>query len=139
MYVIDTHMICVLIQSILLQLCGLAILVVGVLVQVGNKHYSKHLEEITNNITFPSITLIVLGSIIFVIAFLGCCGAIRESHCMMVTVSSPAKFHPVAQLDGNLILSILKLVFTYIEYFNFNPEHGNSSLLYIPNVSDLWN
>ncbi|XP_012542660.1 23 kDa integral membrane protein [Monomorium pharaonis] len=66
-------------------LCGLAILVVGVLVQVGNKHYSKELDDITSNLTVPSITLIVIGSIIFIIAFLGCCGAIRESHCMVVT------------------------------------------------------
>ncbi|XP_011864265.1 PREDICTED: CD63 antigen-like [Vollenhovia emeryi] len=66
-------------------LCGLAILVLGVLVQVGKSHYSKHLDEITSNLTFPAVTLIVIGSIIFVIAFLGCCGAIRESHCMMVT------------------------------------------------------
>lgn len=81
-------------QNILLQLCGLAILVLGVLVQVRNKHYSDHLDEITRNLTFPSITLIVIGSIIFIIAFLGCCGAIRESHCMMVTVSPPVNFIP---------------------------------------------
>lgn len=66
-------------------LCGLAILVIGVLVQVGKQNYSKHLNEFTDYVTFPAITLIVIGSIIFVIAFLGCCGAIRESHCMMVT------------------------------------------------------
>jgi CD63 antigen len=69
-------------------LCGLAILVIGVLVQIGNSHYSKHLDEISKNLTFPSITLIVIGSVIFVLAFLGCCGAIRESHCMMVTFAS---------------------------------------------------
>ncbi|XP_011629543.1 CD63 antigen-like [Pogonomyrmex barbatus] len=69
-------------------LCGLAILVIGVLIQIGNNHYSKHLDEITKNLMFPSITLIVIGSIIFIIAFLGCCGAIRESHCMMVTFAS---------------------------------------------------
>lgn len=66
-------------------LCGLAILVIGVIVQIGKNNYSEHLNEITSNLTFPAITLIVIGSIIFVIAFLGCCGAIRESHCMIVT------------------------------------------------------
>jgi len=32
-----------------------------------------------------AITLIVIGVIIFFIAFLGCCGALRENHCMLVT------------------------------------------------------
>lgn len=31
------------------------------------------------------IALIVLGCIIFVISFFGCCGAIRESQCMVTT------------------------------------------------------
>lgn len=30
---------------------------------------------------------IVVGSLVFLIAFFGCCGAIRESHCMVSTVS----------------------------------------------------
>ncbi|XP_012054782.1 PREDICTED: uncharacterized protein LOC105617841 [Atta cephalotes] len=66
-------------------LCGLAILIIGVLVQVGKQNYFEPLEDITSNLTLPAITLIVIGSIIFIIAFLGCCGAIRESHCMVVT------------------------------------------------------
>ncbi|XP_024868470.1 23 kDa integral membrane protein-like [Temnothorax curvispinosus] len=66
-------------------LCGLAILVLGVLAQVGNSDYSDHLGDISSNVTVPAVTFIVIGCIIFVIAFLGCCGAIRESHCMIVT------------------------------------------------------
>ncbi|KAL0107878.1 hypothetical protein PUN28_014862 [Cardiocondyla obscurior] len=66
-------------------LCGLAILIVGVLVQVGKQDYSGRLNDFTENLTIPAVTLIVIGSIIFVVAFLGCCGAIRESHCMIVT------------------------------------------------------
>lgn len=34
------------------------------------------------------IVLIVIGSIILVISFFGCCGAIRESTCMIMTYSS---------------------------------------------------
>jgi len=32
-----------------------------------------------------AVTLIVIGCVIFLIAFLGCCGALRENHCMLVT------------------------------------------------------
>jgi CD63 antigen len=74
-------------RNILLQLCGIAILALGVVVKVGSKNYAERMKDITDNLTFPAITLIVIGSIIFVIAFFGCCGAIRESHCMVVTVS----------------------------------------------------
>lgn len=117
----DTYVICVQIQNILLQLCGLAILVVGILVQVGNQHYSKHLDEITNNLMFPSITLIVIGSIIFIVAFLGCCGAIRESHCMVVTVSSPANFILLYNLRFNS--------FSFVLYIMSNTSTSNILIL----------
>lgn len=32
------------------------------------------------------VTLVVLGAIILLISFFGCCGAIRESYCMSMTV-----------------------------------------------------
>jgi hypothetical protein len=32
------------------------------------------------------IGMMVVGSIILLIAFMGCCGVLRESKCMMVTV-----------------------------------------------------
>lgn len=35
----------------------------------------------------PPIVLIVAGSIVFIIAFLGCFGAIRESYNMLLAVS----------------------------------------------------
>jgi len=35
----------------------------------------------------PPIAMMVFGSVMFVIAFMGCCGAIRESNCMIMTYS----------------------------------------------------
>ena len=34
-----------------------------------------------------AVTFIVLGAIVFITGFFGCCGAIRESPCMLMTVS----------------------------------------------------
>lgn len=34
----------------------------------------------------PPTLMIVVGGIVFIIAFLGCCGTIRQSKCMMMTV-----------------------------------------------------
>lgn len=38
-------------------------------------------------LNLPPILLLVVGSIIFITAFFGCCGAIKESTCMLTTVS----------------------------------------------------
>jgi CD63 antigen len=72
----------------LLQLCGLGLLVAGALTYANIDQVDYFLDRVSNEVNFsaPPIVLIVVGSIIFVIAFYGCCGAIRESHCMIVTV-----------------------------------------------------
>ncbi|KAK6308280.1 hypothetical protein J4Q44_G00215510 [Coregonus suidteri] len=61
-------------------LCGLALIVLGVLVQVA-----LHSTVVINNVSASSapIVLIVVGVIIFFIAFFGCCGAWKESYCMV--------------------------------------------------------
>jgi CD63 antigen len=47
--------------------------------------YQLLIEETPNNV---AITLVIVGFFIFLIAFLGCCGAIRENYCMLVTFSA---------------------------------------------------
>lgn len=60
--------------------CGIALIVIGAVVQ------KQDFTVFMNNkyVTAPTI-LIVVGVIIFVLAFLGCCGAIRENYCMIMT------------------------------------------------------
>jgi Tetraspanin family. len=72
----------------LLQLCGLAVLIVGALSYANIDEASYFMDKVNNevNVSASPIALIVVGSIVFIIAFYGCCGAIRESHCMIVTV-----------------------------------------------------
>lgn len=50
-------------------------------------HATAPLSQIGNQLGSSAIVLLAAGIIIFVIAFYGCCGAVRESHCMLVTVS----------------------------------------------------
>ncbi|CAL8250245.1 unnamed protein product [Arctogadus glacialis] len=63
-------------------LCGLALIVVGVLVQVA-LHKSLSISDATAS-AIP-IILIVVGVVIFFIAFCGCCGAWKENYCMVTT------------------------------------------------------
>lgn len=69
--------------EIYLQVAGLALLVIGVLLKTNNVEGIKF-DDVS--LDLAPVALIVLGSIIFIIAFFGCCGAIRESTCMLTSV-----------------------------------------------------
>jgi len=73
--------------NLVFALCGLALLIAGALTYANIDKANFFMDKVNNEVNFsaPPIILIVVGSIIFVIAFFGCCGAIRESHCMIVT------------------------------------------------------
>lgn len=71
-------------MTIVLQLTGLAILTVGAYIQINFNHYSQFVGE---SVWTAPIILIVVGAVVFVIAFLGCFGAVTESSRMVLTVS----------------------------------------------------
>lgn len=68
-----------------LQLCGIALVSVGLAFLLKYDDILKSFEEL--NVNVAPYGFIAIGSLIFLIAFFGCCGAIRESHCMVSTVS----------------------------------------------------
>lgn len=63
------------------QLCGIAILAVGIttILKLGD---ISGADNDLKQMYVASLLCIVLGSVIFLIAFFGCCGAINESRCM---------------------------------------------------------
>lgn len=73
--------------NLFFALCGLAILIAGALTFANIDKVGYFVDRVQSEVSFTAspIALMVVGSIIFVIAFYGCCGAIRESHCMIVT------------------------------------------------------
>ncbi|XP_048405080.1 tetraspanin-8-like isoform X2 [Stegostoma tigrinum] len=67
-----------LIFNVLFWMCGSIILGVAIWLRV-----SKEVEKIEE--FYPAVNLLItVGSIIMVLGFLGCCGAIKESKCMLV-------------------------------------------------------
>ena len=68
--------------NLIFALVGLVLMGLGVFVQVEAKDY---LNFLGNNYTNTPVFIIVLGAIIFVVAFFGCCGAIKENKCLMYT------------------------------------------------------
>ena len=66
------------------QLAGLALLGLGIAVQLK---VTEIVQIADFNLEVAPVTSMVVGGIVFFIAFFGCCGAIRESNCMLVVVS----------------------------------------------------
>ncbi|KOB70674.1 Tetraspanin [Operophtera brumata] len=73
-----------------LQLLGLAIIGIGVAFLLN---WTVVKDELKSQLTVAPWVFIVIGAIMFVIAFFGCCGAIRESHCMVVTEGIVTSVH----------------------------------------------
>jgi len=64
---------------------GAALIVVGALTYTEQTKYVEFVD--LGKYQGPPIAMMVFGSIMFVIAFMGCCGALRESNCMIMTYS----------------------------------------------------
>ncbi|CAD7015439.1 23 kDa integral membrane protein [Ceratitis capitata] len=71
--------------NLLCSICGILLIVFGIML-FSNIHNIDDIAEAVQTQQIP-ITMIVLGSVILLISFFGCCGAIRESYCMSMTYS----------------------------------------------------
>lgn len=65
------------------QITGIIILSVGASIKAYYDGYSTFLD--TKYFSTPNL-LIAIGTIVFIVAFFGCCGAVKENFCMVVTV-----------------------------------------------------
>jgi len=63
-------------------LAGLALIIAGAVVQTKLNTYNAFFGGTFGSV---AILLIVVGCIIFVIGFFGCCGAVKENYCMVMT------------------------------------------------------
>lgn len=68
-------------------LVGCALLAVGIWVKVDERSFMKVIEDpgVAGHVSVTAWVVIIIGSTIMVLGFLGCCGAIRESQCMLAT------------------------------------------------------
>lgn len=66
-------------------LVGGALLTLGILYTINYSHYTDAIPVEYQVIQHIPTVSIAVGSIIFFIAFLGCCGTLRSSRCMLTT------------------------------------------------------
>lgn len=83
-FVINCIKYLVFIFNFLFAITGLLTLIVGALIWSKNQYYEHFVGE---SFLIASIVLMIVGSLVFFISFLGCCGAIRESSCLILTFS----------------------------------------------------
>ena len=72
------------------QLLGCAILGIGIWLHIAKGSYA----DLAPSFKFLSATslCIAAGAIVLVVGFFGCCGAIMENQCMLLTVSIPGLY-----------------------------------------------
>ncbi|XP_075220016.1 CD63 antigen-like [Lycorma delicatula] len=86
--------------NLMFMVTGLCVIIVGTAINSLYAEYAKFLES---QLFFsPSAVLVVVGCIIFTIAFLGCFGALRESTCMVTMFSTLLAFIFVIELAVGL-------------------------------------
>jgi len=68
--------------NLLFWISGLALIIAGAVIQVK---YTTYINFLGNSFLSAPTLLIVVGVFVTIFGFLGCCGAIRESHCMIMT------------------------------------------------------
>ncbi|XP_032518177.2 23 kDa integral membrane protein-like [Danaus plexippus] len=72
--------------NLFFALAGLALLGLGIAVELRISNAAEILDK-SPIFQLTPIGAMVIGSIIFLVAFFGCCGAIRESNCMLIVYS----------------------------------------------------
>ncbi len=81
----------------LFQIVGGVILGVGIWSLVDDNALKlMHVASVDSDddlIRGAAITFVVIGAIVFVTGFLGCCGAMRESSCMLMMVRNYVPLH----------------------------------------------
>jgi len=70
--------------NLLFVISGIALIVTAALIQTV---YATYLDFLGSQFLSAPVLFIIVGVVIFLVAFFGCCGAVKESNCMMLTFS----------------------------------------------------
>ena len=99
-----------------MQLAGLAILGIGIWTKIDAGQFDSFLGDIGSSI--PAYMMTAAGGFIAVVGFLGCCGAIKESRCLLGLVSLVTR----DDCDVTGILIELRYVFfCFVNVCNVDP------------------
>lgn len=95
-------------------LAGAGILAVGIWVKVDSGSIFNFMAQIPNaptelaHVLNVGYLLIALGGLLVIIGFLGCCGAVRESKCMLLLFFIIVMLIFLAEVAGAIVVLVLK-------------------------------
>ncbi|XP_070837672.1 tetraspanin 35 [Chaetodon trifascialis] len=128
-------------------LAGAAILGVGIWVKVDSGSILSLLGKIENapaelsQVLNVGYLLIALGALLLVIGFLGCCGAVRESKCMLLMFFIIVLLVFIAEVAGAVVILVFRPLadelFTKIgtaAVQNIKKDYGENA-----DITGLWN
>lgn len=68
--------------NFLFWLSGLILIIIGA---IARDKYGDEFADLSQQFANAPVLIIVVGVIVFVVGFLGCCGAVKENYCMVTT------------------------------------------------------
>ncbi|XP_076844752.1 tetraspanin-1-like [Brachyhypopomus gauderio] len=95
-------------------LAGAVILAVGIWVKVDSGSMMGFLQNLNGapeqlkQVLNVGYLLIALGAVLLLLGFLGCCGAVRESRCMLLTFFVIVLIVFIAEVAGAIVLVVFK-------------------------------
>lgn len=119
--------------NLIFVITGITILTVGAVVQAAYHTYAGVLED--RFLSVPAL-LIATGAIILIISFFGCCGAVKENHCMIVTFSVFLVLIFILELAAGIAGYVLKDAAVGVLKEKLN--HTMYETVHVPADKDLW-
>ncbi|XP_017575720.1 tetraspanin-1-like [Pygocentrus nattereri] len=95
-------------------LAGVGVLAVGIWVKVDKGSILSFLQNLDGapsdlkQVLNVGYLLIALGSVLLLLGFLGCCGAVRESKCMLLMFFTIILIVFIAEVAGAVVLLVFK-------------------------------
>lgn len=117
-------------------LTGVALIGIGAYIQVNMQ---KYLDFLGSTYLNTSILLIIVGAVILVVTFFGCCGSCTENHCMLYTYGTLLSIILLVSIGLAITVYIFKdkvkakvedAMTNGLEHYNMENYEG---------VTDTWN
>ncbi|NWV86520.1 TSN8 protein, partial [Dasyornis broadbenti] len=95
--------------NFLFWVCGCIILGVSIWIRVSKDAQQVNACSHTSTILFAGVDLLIaVGAIIMVLGFLGCCGAVKESRCMLMLFFIGLLLILILQVTGGILGAVYK-------------------------------